>query len=72
MSRFYSFTQDSTSFIKLGLQIGFHQLEPSLVSHSIAIFKLKKGKNDTKDYFLGILSIGGTITCRQINFPRLE
>ena len=40
---FYSFTPGSTSFIKIGLRSGFHQLESSLASHSITI-EIKKRK----------------------------
>ena len=47
-THFYSFAQGSTSFTKLDLKSGFHQLESSLVSHSITTFQIKKRKKHYK------------------------
>ena len=67
LSFFYSFTQGSTSFMKLGLRSGFDHLESSIASHSITTFQIKKRKKLTKDLFLGYI-LGGTTTCSQRNF----
>ena len=71
-THFYSFTQRSTSFIKLDLKSRFHQLESSLVSHFIKTFEIKKKKNNKKGYslFWGIFSSGRTTVYPQRNFSR--
>ena len=52
----YSFTQDPTSFIKLGLKSGFHQLESSLAHDSVTTFLIKKRKKHYKRLIFGVYS----------------
>ena len=50
-NHFYSFTQDSTSFVKLDLKNGFHEIKSSLASHPITTFQIKKRKKCCKSFF---------------------
>ena len=52
----YSFIQGSTSFIKLCLKSGFHQLESPLASHSVTTFQIKKRKKRYKIFVFGVYS----------------
>ena len=60
--------QGSTSFSKLCLKSGFHQLESSLASSSLTVFQTEKKKNVARYLFLEyILPKRNYIICPQRN-----